>query len=150
MTVASGLEEVNFRPGQFLFNEGETSFHFYIIQDGKVEVSKKGAKGEKIPLAVIEEGQSLGEFAMIDRQPRSASAQALTDVLAVKIPESAYEQMLKSLPEWANSVLQGLAMRMRQTNEIIKRHGIVDESIIRQIESVEFDIDAPTKLTSKK
>lgn len=154
MKLTGGLIEVHFKPGDFLFHEKESSFHFFILQEGKVEVFRTAvksgaidAKSEKIPLAIIEEGQSLGEFAMIDRQPRSASAQALTSVRAIKVPEAVYEQMLTQLPDWAQAVLQGLVNRVRQSNDIIRRHGVVDENLIREIEAVEFDPDAVTIVT---
>lgn len=140
----SDIEEVTFRAGDTLFEENEHSYHFFIIQEGQVEVFKRGPNGVKVPLAIVGEGTSIGEFAMIDRLPRSATAIAVTEVRAAKVSDQAYKQLLQELPDWAVSVMRALVERLRQTNEIVRRAGLVDADAIRQFESVEFDPDAST------
>jgi CRP/FNR family transcriptional regulator, cyclic AMP receptor protein len=136
------IEVVEFEKGDNLFKENENSFHFYIIQDGEVEVYKRGPNGAKIPLAVVGTGCSIGEFAMIDRLPRSATADALTHVVAVRVSEAAYEKLLKDLPDWAVAVMKALVERLRQTNEVIRASGITDAKLMQQIQTVEYDSEA--------
>ena len=138
------IRDILFEPGEILFEENEHSFHFFVIQQGQVEVYKTGPDGQKIPLAVVGEGTSIGEFAMIDRNPRSATAKALTMVVAAKVSDQDYKQLLNELPDWAVAVMRALVERLRQTNEIIRRAGIVDKRLVREIEAVEFDPDAST------
>lgn len=114
------IEQVHFRAGDVLFQEDETSFHFFIIQEGEVEVFKRGPSGEELKLATVTAGNSLGEFAMLDRQPRSASARALTDIVAARVSPEAYEQLLNELPDWAVSVMRALVERVRHTNDIVR------------------------------
>ena len=143
MIKAEGqIEAVTFAPGDILFQENEKSFHFFIIQEGSVEVYKEGANKVKIPLAVVGEGTSIGEFAMIDRLPRSATAQAVTKVEAVKVSDVAYNQLLEELPDWAVAVMRALVERLRQTNDIIRRSGIVDKKVRSEIDSIEYDPEA--------
>lgn len=144
MADSNQIETVTFNPGDILFQENEKSFHFFIIQEGQVEVFKTSSDGQKLPLAVVKEGTSIGEFAMIDRNPRSATARALTVVQAAKVSEAAYQQLLSELPDWAVSVMGALVDRLRQTNEIVRRSGIVSPSVKREIESIEFDPEAGT------
>lgn len=147
MSIAEGqIEQVAFQAGETLFLENETSYHFFIIQSGQVEVFKMGAGGIKIPLAVVGEGTSIGEFAMIDRLPRSATARALTNVIAAKVSDQAYQQLLTDLPDWAVAVMRALVERLRQTNEIIRRSGIISKEVKKEIEAVEFDPDASTEV----
>lgn len=147
MSIADGqIEQVAFEPGEVLFHENETSYHFFIIQDGQVEVFKTGTGGVKIPLAVVGEGTSIGEFAMIDRLPRSATARALTKVVAAKVSDAAYQELLQELPDWAVAVMRALVERLRQTNEIIRRSGIISKDVKKEIEAVEFDPDASTEI----
>ena len=138
------IEMVEFAAGDTLFMEGETTFHFFIIQSGEVEIFKKNSVGKRLPLAVVGEGSAIGEFAMIDRLPRSATARALTVVAAVKVSESAYQKLIADLPDWAMSVMSALVDRLRQTNEIIRTAGIVDPRIKEKIQTVEYDPDAGT------
>lgn len=114
------IEQVQFQAGDILFQEDENTFHFFIIQEGEVEVFKRSPGGGELKLAKVSAGTSLGEFAMIDRKPRSASARALTDIVAARVSPEAYEQLLNELPDWAVSVMRALVERVRHTNEIVR------------------------------
>jgi CRP/FNR family cyclic AMP-dependent transcriptional regulator len=138
MSMADDIEIVEFQAGEYLFHENEKSFHFFILQEGEVEVFKTKDR-VKVPLSVVGPGNALGEFAMIDRNPRSATARAITDGRAAKISEQAYEQLLTELPEWAVVVMRALVTRLRQTNEMVRKHRIIDEDIQRKIESLQFE-----------
>ncbi|MES2962847.1 MAG: cyclic nucleotide-binding domain-containing protein [Bdellovibrionota bacterium] len=147
MSITDGqIEQVAFEPGETLFHENEQSFHFFIIQEGQVEVFKTGVGGVKLPLAVVGDGTSIGEFAMIDRLPRSATARALTKVVAAKVSDQAYQQLIQELPDWAVSVMRALVERLRQTNEIVRRGGIVSKDVKQAIDAIEFDPDASTEV----
>lgn len=143
-STGNEIEEVVFQPGDILFQENEQSFHFFILQEGEVEVFKAGPSGEQISLAVVGEGSSIGEFAMIDRLPRSATAKALTLVRAAKVSDRAYQQLLQELPDWAVAVMKALVERLRATNEIVRRTTSVDAKTRQALESFEFDPDAST------
>lgn len=141
----NSLELVHFNPNDVLFKEGDKTFFFYMIKEGQVEVYREDESGKKIVLAVIEEGQSLGEFAMIDKQPRSASARAITDVMAVKISEQAYASLLDELPAWVQAMLEGLVSRLRKANEIIRQHESIDEQTKTGFEASEYEQQEITK-----
>ncbi len=136
------LKQVTFKAGEVLFNEGDKSFHFYIIQHGRVQIFRKTDDGKKVTLAEVSEGASIGEFAMIDRRPRSASARATTEVKAVEVSEAAYQHLLEELPEWAVAVMRSLVERIRNANDIIRKVKEVDEATLKEIASTEFDPDS--------
>jgi CRP-like cAMP-binding protein len=141
----SSLEFVQFNPDDILFIEGESTFFFYILKEGQVEVYRETESGQRIILAVIDEGQSLGELAMIDKQPRSASARALTQVVAVKVSEEAYAKLLEELPSWIQSMLEGLVSRLRKANEIIRKHEAIDEQTKSGFSALEYGTSEHTK-----
>ena len=136
---SDGIEDVVFRAGEALFEEHEESFHFFVIQSGQVEIYKTGPDAQKIPLAVINPGVSIGEIAMLDGHPRSATARALTVVHASKVSADVYQQLISELPDWAIAVMKGLVERVRHNNETIRRSGIVDRQLTREIKDAEFD-----------
>jgi CRP-like cAMP-binding protein len=142
------IEQISFKAGDTLFNEGDTTYHFYVIQDGEVEIFKTSADGKKVVLGVVTAGSSLGEFAMLDHMPRSATAQALTDVSAALVSEKAYEQLIEELPDWAVAVMRGMIDRIRATNDIIRKAGIGAGSpaVKQHIAAIEFDPNAPDPL----
>lgn len=132
-SVLESLERVVFKPGEFLFHENEESYFFFIVQEGSVEVFKTDSAKTHIPLAVVGEGQALGEFAMVSKKSRSASARALTTTVAVKVSQEAYQTLLNELPSWALAVFEGLVERLRQADEIIKNYKIVDPAVVAKI-----------------
>jgi len=142
----SRIEQVSFKAGDILFNEGDTTYHFYVIQEGEIEIYKTTPEGKPVPLGTVSAGSSLGEFAMLDHMPRSATARAVTDVSAAKVSEEAYQQLIEELPEWAVAVMRGMIDRIRATNEIIRKNGIGSAAVKRQIAAVEFDPSAPDPL----
>ena len=142
----SGLELVHFESDEKLFIEGERTFFFYMIKEGEVEVYRETPDGQKTVLAVVEAGQSLGEFAMIDKQPRSASARALGHVVAVQISEEAYGKLLSDLPTWAQAMMEGLVSRLRKANEIIQQSEDIDDKTKTSFETSEFDLSHETEI----
>lgn len=144
MSDAHGIEIVDFEVGQVLFSENEQSFHFFVIQEGSVEIYKDGEDGVRLPLAIISEGTALGEFAMISRAPRSATARAITPVKAAKISEEAYQKLLAELPDWALSVIKALIERLHKTNEVLRKANFVSPELKKEIEATEFDLEHET------
>ena len=140
------IETMFFEEGTILFEEHEVSFHFFIIQEGEVEVFKTGPNGP-VTLAKLGPGNSLGEFAMLDRQARSASARALTPLTVAKVSPEAYDQLLEELPDWAVSVMRALVERLRFTNEIVKtlqksNAGSLNVADRQALQSAEFDSES--------
>lgn len=138
------LKQVTFKAGDVLFHENDESFHFYIIQYGVIEIYKTTAEGKKIVLAEASDGTAIGEFAMIDRRPRSASAVCKTEVGAVEVSEEAYRLLLEELPDWAVAVMRGLVERLRNAHEIIHRIEGIDQKTTQEIDKAEFDPDKST------
>lgn len=134
--MSGQIDQVRFQAGEILFRENENSFHFFIIQEGEVEVYKTTGAGE-IRLAVVGPGASLGEFAMLDKHPRSASARAMTDLVAARVSAEAYEDLIEDLPDWAVSVMRALVERLRATNDIV-RHAQLTEKAATALEAAEF------------
>lgn len=142
------LEGVRFKAGEILFKEGEKSFQFYVIQEGQVEIYKTGPKGKKLSIATVEEGHSIGEFALLDQQPRSATAQAITNVKAVMVDEDAYNAILDELPDWARSMLTNLAERLRKANGIIGKLDADNRENHKFVEAMEYSSPTSAELTS--
>jgi CRP-like cAMP-binding protein len=113
------LKRINFKKGDILFAEGDPGFFFYILQEGKVEVFKRAADGEKKILGIAEPGQPLGEFALITESLRSASARAISDGYAIEVSEEGYKRLLADLPEWAIAVFKSLIRRLKDANELL-------------------------------
>ncbi len=67
-----------YKKGSLIFSEGDIGDHVYLIQSGKVRVFKLIGDQDKT-LAILGPGDFLGEMAIIEKKPRSASAEAVVD-----------------------------------------------------------------------
>ena len=105
--------------GQVLFKEGDKPDHAYLIETGEIEVSSNKSD-EKIILGVLNQGDILGEMAIIDNAPRSADAIAITDCTLVVISkDQVVERLVKSDPI-IRSLLTSLLRRYRSTLATLK------------------------------
>jgi CRP-like cAMP-binding protein len=110
---------VPYRPGDFVFREGELGTEMYIIHEGQVEILNQ-VQGEDRLLAVLERGDFFGEMALLEDRPRAASARALTDVRVLRINGSTFDQMLRDNPEIAVRMMRKLSRRLRETDDLLK------------------------------
>jgi CRP/FNR family transcriptional regulator, cyclic AMP receptor protein len=120
MQESSEVVRETYQSGDYIFFEGDADFHFYIIESGYVNIFTRDKAGQKITIASLGEGESFGEFALLEKQPRSASAQATSECVLIKVSEAGYEQLLNELPVWASSMLKSFAQRMKSMNEKLK------------------------------
>lgn len=110
-----------YKAGEYIFFEGDIDYHFYIVESGQVQIFTKDKVGKRIDIVTVNKSESFGEFAFLERKPRSASAQALTEAVVIRISEKGYEQLLSELPTWANAMLQSFAGRIRHMNEVLSK-----------------------------
>jgi CRP-like cAMP-binding protein len=119
---------VEFKKGDVLFEEGEATKDLFIIQKGIVRVYRKATDGGIWPLALVHSGGFVGEMAFFDGKPRSATADAVTDVTVLKLEAVKLEHEIKKLPPWVMVMVKGLAQRVREVNDLVKRNKLVDET----------------------
>ncbi|MEZ0391597.1 MAG: Crp/Fnr family transcriptional regulator [Pseudobdellovibrionaceae bacterium] len=120
MEESAEVLKETYQPGDYIFFEGDIDFHFYIVESGQVNIFTKNKSGHRIDIITVEAGESFGEFALLDKKPRSASAQAVTECTLVKISEAGYHQLLEELPIWASSMLKSFSKRLKSMNEKLK------------------------------
>ncbi len=85
----------HFQENDFLFEEGDVGECAYIIESGSVELSiDKG--GRILVIATLGEGEVLGEMAIIDKRPRTATARALEETKTIAIPLEYIEQKIEA------------------------------------------------------
>jgi hypothetical protein len=106
-------------PGEYIFREGELGTEMYIVHEGQVEILNRVGEEEKL-LAVLEKGDFFGEMALLEDQPRAASARALTAARLLQINGSTFDQMLRDNPEIAVRMMRKLSRRLRETDDLLK------------------------------
>jgi CRP/FNR family transcriptional regulator, cyclic AMP receptor protein len=100
-----------YRPGNIIFCEYEPGDDFYLIQSGHVRITKVVSDKEKM-LDVLGPSDIFGEMAILEQQPRSATAVAQDEVKALVFNRQNFELLLKSNPEIAIKLLKTFAKRI--------------------------------------
>lgn len=128
---------VEFKDGEFIFNEGDLGMEMFIIHEGRIEILKQ-IQGERSQLAVLEKGDFFGEMSILEDLPRTASARALGDVKLLLINGATFDQMLRSNPEIAVRMMRKLSRRLRETDRMLREvpgaapgavHAAIDEPV---------------------
>jgi CRP-like cAMP-binding protein len=122
----------HFKKGHVLFHEGDEGDEMFIIQSGKVAI-KKRVKDQDALLATLEKGDFFGEMAILERMPRSASAEVVEDGDLVVISGEIFGDMIKATPEVAVRMLRKYSIRLRETNrqleQVLAGTGVSPEAI---------------------
>ena len=105
-----------FPTGTILFREGDRGEEMFILQSGKVKISKK-IRGVEKTLATLEKGEFFGEMAILNDKPRSATAETIEDCEMLVIDRKTFETLLRSNVEIAIRFIKRLADRLRETND---------------------------------
>ncbi len=103
--------------GQYLFREGDAGAEMYIVESGSIAILRT-ARGSE-PLAVLEPGDFLGEMAVLEDQPRFASALAQTNCRLLRIERAAFAELLRQNVEIAVRIMRKLALRQRRAEQRI-------------------------------
>jgi len=110
---------------QRIFTEGEIGVEMFIIQSGKVRISKR-SKDVETTLVVLEAGDFFGEMAVIDKGPRSATATAVGDTTCVALDEDLFEQQMQNNARIVKKILKNMSTRLREANRQIENLLIKD------------------------
>jgi CRP-like cAMP-binding protein len=108
-----------FRAGDVLFREGERGEEMYVIQSGVVQILKRVGEGER-PLATLGRGEFVGEMAILNDKPRTATAVVLEDARCLVIDAATLEQMISNNTEIALRLVKKLARRLDSADELIQ------------------------------
>src|SRR6059036_2835095 len=107
--LARHAEIVDFTAGDVLMSEGETGHEFFVIVDGEVGVTSGGTT-----VAKLGAGSYVGELALLDPGPRTATVTALRDTQAVLLSSREFYAAVEDVPGLSRKLLAGMAKGLRQ------------------------------------
>ena len=110
--TANNIETRRVRAGGVIFREGEDADELFVIKSGYVRIQI----GNRI-VADLTTDTIFGEMALIDDEPRSATAVAITDVELVPVSERQFLFLVSQTPYFALKVMRVLAQRLRVTKD---------------------------------
>src|SRR5881227_3206274 len=109
--LARHAEVVDFVAGDVLMTEGESGHEFFAIVDGEVGVTSGGAT-----VAKLGPGAYVGELALLDPGPRTATVTALRDTQAVLLSSREFYAAVEDVPGLSRKLLTGMARRLREAS----------------------------------
>jgi CRP-like cAMP-binding protein len=108
-----------FRAGEVLFREGESGEEMFVIQSGVVRITKH-VGGEERPLATLGRGEFIGEMAILNEKPRTATATVIEDAKLLVIGARTLELMISNNAEIALRLVKKLARRLDSADELVQ------------------------------
>jgi CRP-like cAMP-binding protein len=108
-----------FLAGDVLFREGERGEVMYVVQSGVVQISKRVGDQQR-PIAMLGRGEFLGEMAILNDKPRTATATVVEDASCLVIDAATLEQMIANSTEIAVRLVKKLARRLDSADEMIQ------------------------------
>jgi CRP/FNR family cyclic AMP-dependent transcriptional regulator len=112
-SLQAGLGEqgtVRYEKGKVIMVAGQTGAFMYVVLEGRVAISIRGAVVERVG-----PGGVFGEMALVDQSPRSANAAAESDCVLLAINRNVFLNLVKSEPNFGISLLSAMAERLRNT-----------------------------------
>jgi CRP-like cAMP-binding protein len=108
-----------FKRGEALFKEGDPGKEMYVVQSGKVNITKTVREQEKI-LATLGAGEFFGEMAILNQKPRSAGAVMAEDGKLLVIDPKTFEAMIRGNVEIAVRLIKKLSDRLQEADDQIE------------------------------
>jgi CRP/FNR family cyclic AMP-dependent transcriptional regulator len=110
--TGNDIATLSFKAGDTIFREGDNALDLFVIKSGQVRIQiGNRTVSELVPDAIF------GEMALIDDEPRSATAIAVTEVELVPVSEKQFLFLVSQTPYFALKVMRVLAQRLRAANK---------------------------------
>ena len=107
--LARVTEDLEIPAGGVLCKEGDTGHEFFVIVDGEIDITRKGKK-----VAARGGGDFVGEIALLEETPRTATVTAKTDLRVFVLTRRDFRQMIDENPSVEQKVLRALARRVME------------------------------------
>jgi CRP/FNR family transcriptional regulator, cyclic AMP receptor protein len=104
-------EDLDVESGKVLCKEGQIGHEFFVIVDGKVQVTRKGRR-----VATLSSGDFVGEIALVTEMPRTATVTAETPVRLFVLTRREFHAVLDNNQKVERKVLRALARRLAETS----------------------------------
>lgn len=102
--------------GEVIFKEGEKGDNMYVIQSGKVKITKKTGDVD-LTIATLETGEIFGEMALFDKLPRSANASADGEARVLNIDKKKFFSTVSRDPSLVFKIMESTSQRIRNLND---------------------------------
>jgi len=103
---------VTLKGGETLFQKGDVARHGYVLLEGELRIGEGNAILEQVSA-----GAMIGEMALVDHGPRSATVTAVTDCKLARFDEKRFLFLVQQTPSFALNVIRLISHRLRRMND---------------------------------
>ncbi len=118
--LAALAAERSFKPGEFIFWDGDDPAWLYIVAEGKVKIFKHSSAGKEFIIAFFDAGETFGEVAVFGNKPYPASAQAVSETRVLAILREDFLLYLTNRPQVALRIINILGERLRDAQNRLR------------------------------
>lgn len=147
--LREATREMTFAPNQTIFKEGDPGDGVFFVKEGLVQIQAVVGHGDLKVLSRISPGELFGEMAVMDNQPRSASASAEEATTVYFIGREELEALLERTPRLATAFLHEISRRLRTFNRQYVREVLESERLAlvgRFASSIVHDLKNPLNI----
>jgi len=123
--MLAAARPVVLRDREVLFHAGDAGDGCYLVRSGVVKASVVARDGQERLLAILGPGALIGELALIDDEPRSATVSALRPARLMHLPKAVFFRIADAHPVIYRQALRLLSQRLRGTNDSVVAQGTV-------------------------
>lgn len=117
--LSSLARETALTTNEVLFVAGDPGDSMYAILEGSLKVAVISAEGSEQLLAILGPGHVVGEMALLDGQPRSATVQAIKKTRVARIDKADFDRFADANPAVYRHMLSLVSHRLRQANDVL-------------------------------
>jgi CRP/FNR family cyclic AMP-dependent transcriptional regulator len=136
---------VVFQAGQTIFKEGDPGDFMYLLLEGKLEVQV----GDRV-IGTFTPVEIVGEMALIDSRPRSATVVAVTQCQLARIGQKRFLVLIKSKPEFAPHVMNVLVERIRWMNSMLGPNASQQPTVTGNLQAVNAQLKTVIEAQKKE
>ncbi|MFZ5919018.1 MAG: Crp/Fnr family transcriptional regulator [Chloroflexota bacterium] len=115
--LAADLKRRSVAAGEAIFFQDDPGHAVYIIASGRVRIYVHGEDGREMSVAIYQPGDLFGEMALLDRQPRSATAEAMEHSVLLTMSAQDFFSHLRQSHQLTLNLMMALSHRLRETTQ---------------------------------
>lgn len=119
--IASKVTKHTLVEDDVLMQKGDFGDSLFLIHKGWVKVVTKDSKGDELILNKYGPGESVGEMALFDKGPRSATVIALGHTEVIQLKQDVFQEILDQRPDVALAIIRGYSGRLRFATKYIEK-----------------------------
>lgn len=119
--VAQKVSARSLAEGDVLMRKGEAGNSLFMIDDGWFKIVTQDASGGELIINKTGPGETIGEMALLDQAPRSATVVAISPAKVFELKQDAFEEILNQRPDVALALIRGFSSRLRFSTTYIQK-----------------------------